>query len=187
MAFEAAVLETLPGCEIHVFDKDSFGLEKWFPDPAVRAHVKFHRYFIAHTDDTNADPPMRSLSSIMAELGHKHLDILKVDIEVKRQTACARWCGVQTCICLTRVRQGAELQVLRGKLPSIGQLQVEVHLSGVTDAKTVYKELFATLEQCGLRLFHKEINARYDDSCVELSFIQKEWRPEKKLYTSNEQ
>ncbi len=92
MAFEAAVLQTLPECEIHVFDKDNFGLEKWFPDAAARSHVKFHRYFIASVDNLNANPPQRTLASIMAELGHTHLDILKADIEVS-YFVCVRICS----------------------------------------------------------------------------------------------
>jgi hypothetical protein len=159
MAFEAGVLEAQPECEIHVFDKDAFGLEKWFPAAAARQKVRFHRFFISDKDDLKADPPARELASIMRELSHTHIDVLKMDIE------------------------GAELRTLRNQpLPSIGQLLVEVHLRNVPEAAKVYNELFVAVEKTGLRLFNKEVNARYDTSCVELSFIQKDWSPERKSY-----
>ncbi len=157
MAFESNVMEIQPNCELHVFDRDSYGIDAWFP-PEVRSRVKFHRFFISDRDDVSAVPPRRSLSSIMRELGHTHLDILKMDIE------------------------GAEISILKGSLPSIGQLQVEVHLNGLATAATDYPAIFTTLERCGLRLFHKEANARYDTNCVELAFVQRDWRPERKNY-----
>eukprot|EP00966_Prymnesium_polylepis_P282898 6536460-Prymnesium_polylepis.1 len=105
MAFEVAVLEALPFCAIHIFDKDNYGVEQWFPDPQARKQVSFHRAFIAAHDDLQADPPRRSLKGIMAQLGHTHIDILKVDIE------------------------GNEFGTFdTTKLPSVGQLLIEVRL-----------------------------------------------------------
>lgn len=162
MAFEAAVLNEQPECEVHIFDKDNFGIEKWFPDAAARKHVTFHRAFItAQGEDASAEPPRRTLAGIMRELGHAHIDILKMDVE------------------------GAEFDVLSGDLPSIGQLLVEVHLTTRGDAASqlqAYDALVTTCESHGLRLFHKEVNARYDRNCVELSFIQRQWAPERKNY-----
>lgn len=67
---------------MHIFDKDNFGLEKWFPDEGVRKHVTFHRAFItAKGENAQADPPLRTLGGIMKELGHTHIDILKMDVE----------------------------------------------------------------------------------------------------------
>lgn len=79
MAFEAAILSARPQCRIHIFDKDSFGLKEWFPDASARDMVSFHRALIASADRPTADPPRRTLRSIMAELGHEHLDILKIE------------------------------------------------------------------------------------------------------------
>ena len=42
--------------------------------------------------------------------------------------------------------------------------------------------LFENVEKHGLRLFHKEVNARYDMSCIELAFIQATWKPLLKMY-----
>lgn len=40
--------------------------------------VHTHNMFISSKDDLGANPPHRSVSSIMDELGHTHIDILKV-------------------------------------------------------------------------------------------------------------
>ena len=135
MAFEVGVLKAKPHCETHIFDKDSFGLEQWFPTEDARARVKFHRAFIAERDDLAMNPPHRSLASIMKELGHTHIDLLKMDIE------------------------GAEYGALSQSLPSIGQLQLEAHTK--LQSASAYSKLFEHLEAHGLRLFHKEVNARY--------------------------
>ena len=78
MAFEAALLAARPQCRIHIFDRDNFDLREWFPKASARSHVVFHRAFISGADDLKADPPRRTLRSIMAELGHSHIDVLKV-------------------------------------------------------------------------------------------------------------
>jgi hypothetical protein len=88
MAFEKGLLRTNPGCEIHIFDKDEYGVDDWFPDPADRKKVHFHRVFIGdHDSDTttntanSAHPPVRKLSTIMKKHHHTHIDVLKMDIE----------------------------------------------------------------------------------------------------------
>lgn len=158
MAFEAAIMAAQPECQIHIFDKDSYGLEKWFPDQKVRSQVKFHRVFIASADDLAANPPRRTLRSIMLELGHEHVDILKADVE------------------------GAEFDMFSTPelVPSVGQVLLEVHMK--KRPEHVYDQLFRNLEKCNLRLFHKEVNARYDRNCIELAFIQRQWRPWRKKY-----
>ena len=165
MAFEAAVLAARPDCSIHIFDKGRFGLSSWFPEQArgaspERRRVTYHRMYIAPTDDLAAKPPHRSLRSIMRELGHTHIDILKADIE------------------------GSEFAVFADPhaLPSVGQLLIEVHTRG--REPTQYGRLLQTFEARGLRLFHKEINARFDTECIELALIQKNWRPELKNYSA---
>jgi hypothetical protein len=164
MAFEKGLLEDNPSCIVHIFDKDAFGLEKWFPDRNIREkHVTFHQAFISAADNFTAVPPMRSLSSIMKQLGHTHIDILKMDIE------------------------GSEWDVLNGDLPSIGQLLVEVHENGYVNVDyraRALSDLFDNIEHYGLRLFHKEINARYNLNCIEFAFIQKQWNPSSKNYTT---
>jgi hypothetical protein len=165
MAFEKGVLEDNPACTIYIYDKDQHGIDQWFSEDVIRAKkVNFNRYFIGAREDAHADPPVRTLTSIMAELGHTHIDILKMDIE------------------------GAEWDVLTDAsrpLPSIGQLLVEVHEKRektVSQRVSSLTALFNNLEANGLRLFHQEINARYDMHCIEYAFIQSLWRPDRKTY-----
>lgn len=70
-----------PHCEIHSFDS-AFApdlLSQWFTDDQIKSgKVKTHQMFISSKDDLSANPPHRSVPSIMAELGHTHVDILKV-------------------------------------------------------------------------------------------------------------
>lgn len=156
MAFEQDVLRRRPNCKIYIFDKDSFGMDQWFQPEEIRDSVVFTRAFISNVSDPNADPPLRTVQSIMDEYGHKYIDVLKMDIE------------------------GAEFDILTAPLPKMGQLQVEVHFSGVDSSRHVdiYTRLFNNLEAHGLRLFHKEINARYDLNCIELAFVHKDWTPD---------
>lgn len=70
-----------PHCEIHTFDKQMSPsvLNSWFTEDQLKTgKVHTHEMFISSNDDLSASPPHRSVSSIMAELGHTHIDILKV-------------------------------------------------------------------------------------------------------------
>jgi hypothetical protein len=70
-----------PHCEIHTFDKkmSSDLLQNWFTAEQLKTDkVHTHEMFISTKDDLSANPPNRTVSSIMAELGHTHIDILKV-------------------------------------------------------------------------------------------------------------
>jgi len=160
MAFEVGIMAAQPQCRVHIFDKGAFGLERWFPDEKVRSRVKFHRTYIASHDDLTVNPPQRTLRSIMAELGHKHVDILKADVE------------------------GAEFDMFSTPelVPSVAQVLLEVHLV-LSHPERDYDQLIRNLEKRNLRLFHKEVNARYDRNCIELAFIQRQWRPWRKNYT----
>ena len=167
-AFEAGLLKKNRLCEIYVFDKDDYtdSISQWFPVhtdvESLSSRVKFQRAYIGSTEDKTSDPPKRNLAGIMRDLHHDHIDVLKVDIE------------------------GSEFDIFKkraGDLPSVGQLLVEVHLSGrVKSDLAQYQELFDYVEGCGLRLFHKEVNAKFNVNCVELSFIQRHWHPAKKSY-----
>jgi hypothetical protein len=54
-------------------------LKSWFTEDQLKTgKVHTHEMFISSNDDLSASPPHRSVSSIMAELGHTHIDILKV-------------------------------------------------------------------------------------------------------------
>jgi FkbM family methyltransferase len=158
MQFEKAILESNPACKIHIFDKDAFSTEKWFPNRTDRKKIFFHKAFIGNSKNATSVPPVHTLSGIMKHLGHNHIDVLKMDIE------------------------GAEWDILKGPLPSIGQLQVEIHGNSVGE-KGFYKlqTVFDNVEKHGLRLFHKEANA-LNMQCMEFAFIQNLWQPETKFY-----
>jgi hypothetical protein len=168
MDFERVMLERLQHCEVHIFDRgDDFSVDRaltdFFPDSNVRTRVHFHDMFIGAADDFETTPMIRSLPSIAKELGHDHIDVLKCDVE------------------------GSEFEIFDtfGELAqslSIGQLLLEVHLclgyQCRNEAKRkTKKQLYALVEEiesAGLRLFHKEMNARYSPFAAELAFVQKD-------------
>eukprot|EP01041_Mallomonas_annulata_P002409 gene2409-4678_t len=167
MAFEKGLLAANPACTIHVFDKDSYGIDEWFPNPTDRKKVHFHRVFIGNQPKLQNDPPVQTIAHIMKKHEHTHIDILKMDIE------------------------GAEWDILVSPLPSIGQLLVELHLSdgplkGLSSDRHMKEvtRVFDNIERHGLRLFHKEVNARWDMTCIEFAFIQENWSPSNKTYIS---
>ena len=94
----------------------------------------------------------------MKELGHRHIDILKIDIE----GAEFPWMRFE----------GAEI------IPRVGQLLIELHVHSETskyypneDTKTFVEKL----EDLSMRLFHSEINRHAPLWGTELSFIQWQW------------
>ena len=64
----------------------------------------------------------------------------------------------------------------------MGQLFIEMHLDSPA-AYPKYKAFVHAVEKSGLRLFHKEINL-INFMCIELSFIQANWSPDVKNFTS---
>lgn len=83
--------------------------------------------------------------------------------------------------------EGAEWEILTSgsdlQLKMIGQLQLEVHLD--LGENINLPGLFEYLESGGMRLFHKEVNWRYAvTTCMEYAFIQKNWSPDRKTYSS---
>ena len=175
LVFELSVLDANPSCIIHIFDKDNYDVMKSLPRNSRSKHknaykraknqIIFHNIFIGQFDNFSSVPPVHKIDTVMSQLGHTHLDVLKMDIE------------------------GTEWEVLNEPLPSIGQLQVELHLYGnrtvnmTDDQKVSYiRALFDNVERHGLRLFHREVNARFNTNCVELAFIQEYWTPGNKSY-----
>lgn len=155
LTFEEALIRATHGrCEVHVFD---FSVSD---DQAQQAEqiegVKFHRYGISETDQHVSEPftyedrsvpsyELKSLPSIMRDLGHKWIDVLKMDVE------------------------GAEYSVLQSivqhykranQTVPITQAQIEYHQH---DKQPTRQDLIATLtafEKSGFRAFHSEYNYR---------------------------
>lgn len=163
MAFERGVLDRNPACQIYIYDKEFFDAAEWFTKEQL-SKVHFKQYFISNEDDDTATPPRRTLSSLMQAVKHNHIDVLKMDIE------------------------GGEWQIIANAstpLPSIGQFLAEVHEDSKSTVEARVQRLhsfFNMLEASGLRLFHREVNARYDVHCIEYAFIQARWRPDCKKY-----
>ena len=101
LSFEVGVRKMAPNCEVHTFDPFNP------PNVAAAAHYNVHRHVWGVSDKESSN--MRSLQSIMKELGHSKVDVLKIDVE------------------------GAEVQVLpniasAGLLHiAVDQIQLEVH------------------------------------------------------------
>jgi hypothetical protein len=117
--------------------------------------------FIGEHDDLTLKPIVRSLPSIAKELGHARIDVLKCDIE------------------------GSEFGIFEqlgdfAKTLRVEQLLLEVHLCDGFKCRFPEKRksvdeffaLIAGVENAGLRLFHKEMNARYSPYSSELAFVQ---------------
>jgi hypothetical protein len=73
LSFEVGMKDVAPNCEIHIFDPFNP------PDPAAVAHYNLHRHVYGVSDKDAGN--MRSLQSIMNELGHTKIDVLKIDVE----------------------------------------------------------------------------------------------------------
>lgn len=159
LAFEKDIFRVNKNCEIYIFDKENYEYSSWLT-PSQQKMVHFEKAFISNEENLTSDPPIYNLFTIMKKYGHNHIDVLKMDID------------------------GSEFGVLNDPLPSIGQLQVEIHLDKkfITGSpKQTFEKTITNLEKHNLRLFHKEANY-WGQSCMEFSFIQKKWSPENKNY-----
>ncbi|CAJ1438563.1 unnamed protein product [Effrenium voratum] len=158
MKFEKGLHQMGLGCEIHIYDPTTNA-----PPEASKLGCKYHKMGLGSRDGWQGALPTKTLSSLMRENGHSHIDILKVDIEdmeheVFRQVGSAGW-------------------------PSVGQFLVEVHVRGMhADVKSL-DSFFQNVERANLRLFHQETNWEFGATCcIEYAFIHKSWRPETKKY-----
>ena len=77
--FEQAIRSTTR-CDVHTFDLDCFEM-CWFGPCYAGPRLTCHKVRIGPKDDAKTTPPTISLPSIMRNLSHKHIDILKIDIE----------------------------------------------------------------------------------------------------------
>lgn len=164
ISFDLEVMQRF-GCSVNAFDPTPRSLE-WIRTQVPPKGFNFHAIGIGDRDATTAfspperdanvsysplrgdaagiELPVRRLSTIMSELGHDRVDLLKLDIE------------------------GFEYGVLRDILASGNRppaIAVEFHhrMYGYTNSDT--QEAVAALEVSGYRLFH------VSDSGREYSFI----------------
>jgi hypothetical protein len=153
--FERGVIQVAPQCEIHIFDPTVKDVPLDLPP---QAH--YHTLGLgAHNGKIDLgvqfpDCELKTLLSIMRELGHDHIDVLKVDIELSEWAVVHQW-------------------ALEG-LPPIGQLAIELHL-GFDHKPPAFPLsdlifLFDFFESRGFRLFAREPNG-WCENCHEYSLV----------------
>jgi hypothetical protein len=158
--FEERVRHIAPGCEIHTFDPTfaESGIGKPFYDA-------YHGdYGFGGIDNTEERFPVKSLPTIMKELGHKHVDYLKIDVE-----------GYEWPF----------LDAVDWSVVRIGNLLMELHPSpdgkkflGVNPTAKEMNDIFDKLEQAGFYEISLEPVTFTNFGQVEIVFIHKDWRPE---------
>ncbi|CAL6334017.1 unnamed protein product [Bathycoccus prasinos] len=168
VSFEADVQEKLPNCEIHIFDPtltfeqrknvDTLLHDIHFHDIGLGAEdgeLRIKNRKSLWTQKTKSTYKVQTLATLMSNLGHTWIDVLKIDIE------------------------GGEWNIFKKlfedplMIPAT-QIQIELHFLG--DAKTVLN-FFENMEKRGFRVFSVEPNyyGRSSDNAklmVEYSFIQ---------------
>eukprot|EP00906_Rhabdomonas_costata_P005261 RCo007897 len=71
-SFETELLAVAPQCEVHTFDPGDFVARV-----PKNLNVSYHKWGLS----LNSNPPLYPLRTILRNLGHDHVDVLKVDVE----------------------------------------------------------------------------------------------------------
>lgn len=153
--FENALLDINPDCQIHVFDPTP-SLQKQAGNKKFRKNIFFHS--VALTGDSpnpvvieNTEVERKTLDQFVNELGHDHIDILKIDIEN------SEWNQM--------IPQKSNSFWRSGK---IGQIQIEIHVYDKNIQK--FYDLVNQISSLGFSLFHTELNI-YNILCWEFAFL----------------
>jgi hypothetical protein len=161
------------GCEVHCFDPTP-SVERAFANyrpgqPVGKGKFWYHPVGLGpvslgpkNTDDLVLEDrkcQVKRLSEIAAELGHAHVDILKIDIEGGEMAA------------LTEILSSGMLAKL-----AVKQLLVEFHL-WENEHWSSFVHIISLLRKQGYLIFRKEFNP-VDRRCAEFSFLGPgEYRP----------
>lgn len=169
ISFDQAIIEK-HNCQVFAFDPTPKSIN-WIKSQQLPSNFKFFEYGIdsktgirnfnlpknhnyvsgsvlkhQNVDENNFVPvPMKCFTDITNELGHNHIDILKMDIE------------------------GSEYEIMESIVSSpvqIDQMLLERHERFFTDGKAKTAKLFTILKDHGYALF------AVSDSLEELSFIK---------------
>jgi len=180
--FERGVKAARPDCEVHVFDHPLFLIE---PEEANLSNISLHPYWFdteehqekitfwadklpgraatsAHAERRVRVPSTVSFTTLRAQmrkLGHDHIDILKIDIEGKERVIVE--------------------SLSQNELASIGQLQMELHLTYKGGREGTVREAERTLgklEHGGFRVFQSDPNWLRPPK-LEVSLIRRSWDP----------
>jgi FkbM family methyltransferase len=162
-----AEMAGLYGCEVHSFDPTP-SLERDFAhcrpgQPVGKGTFSFHAVGLGPVslDPEKADDlvleghkcKVKRLDEIAAELGHRRVDILKIDIEGGEMAA------------LTEIITSGTLARL-----SVKQLLVEFHLWGDEQWGSFVK-IISLLRERGYLIFRKEFNPGAAAKCAEFCFL----------------
>ena len=162
-----AEMAGLYGCEVHCFDPTP-SLQRDFAhcrpgQPVGKGTFSFHAVGLgpASLDPGKADDlilegqkcKVKRLSEIAAELGHRHVDILKIDIEGGEMAS------------LPEIITSGTLESL-----SVKQLLVEFHLWSDGEWGAFVK-IVNLLRERGYLLFRKEFNPEAPKQCGEFCFL----------------
>ncbi|KAL6745514.1 methyltransferase domain-containing protein [Haematococcus lacustris] len=152
-AFENAVLQQFPTCEVHTFDHTSNP-----PGPGNNQAINFHKIGLAGKDA----PPLSSLTSIFTSLNHtgKEISLFKIDIE-----------GAEYGVFDELFKYSP--QVFR----QMRQILIEVHfpenpIAGYTTKHGCIDALMNNLHNAGFAIFSKEANILWDARGFEFSLIR---------------
>ena len=149
--FESAVRDLTP-CEVHTFDLNCFETGCAWGSCYQGERLRCHKVRVGGSDDPTTSPPTKSLPTMMRELGHTYLDILKMDIE------------------------GAEHAVFRGfekqkyNWHNVGQFLLETHESTKAKEEAVVESVIRQSEG-KLTVFHTELNI-YHTTSHEVAFVR---------------
>ena len=162
-----AEMAGLYGCEVHCFDPTP-SVERNFAhcrpgQPVGKGTFWFHAVGLGPVslDPDKADDlvledqkcKVKCLNEIAAELGHCHVDILKIDIEGGEMAA------------LTEILTSGALARL-----SVKQLLVEFHLWDDEHWGSFVK-IISLLREQGYLIFRKEFNPALSEKCAEFCFL----------------
>ncbi|ESK89173.1 hypothetical protein Moror_5220 [Moniliophthora roreri MCA 2997] len=146
-SFEAEILANTRYCEVWGYD---FSVNSFGPEISKsnqhRAHFKSYKLAGTDREAYGDEPAQYTLATLMKQNGHKHIDILKVDVE--------SW-EFETLTALVKPYLEA------GEPLPFGQLQLEIHVWHKTFPE--YLKWWETLEAAGLRPFWTEPNLVYQN------------------------
>jgi len=152
VTFEEALINMTKSCEVHIFDY-SLSPEKAEMVQSVSG-ATLHEYGIGAEDSFVTAPfsdgesnvnqyQLKNLSSIMSDLGHTWIDVLKMDVE-----------GAEYEILPAMV---AHYAALNENVP-VTQAQIEYHHSAGSPPMTDLVHTLLLMEESGFRTFSTEYN-----------------------------
>jgi len=149
--FEKELKELAPHCQIFGFDPTPSVVDFYARSANSMPYLTFKPWGLSGADETGnmeGKPViLRSLTSIMSELGHTHLDILKIDIEY------GEWHFFQTFFQTT--------------FP-VCQLTMEIHFNNHIDEEV---EIMDKIRKKGFKMYYKEPNYIHYPALIEFAWV----------------